>query len=96
MALLTLPSEKVWGPEDLRDPKHPLYFKVALRLLYNKLRGSQGLHLGASIHIPYSQISDLHLNKLGEIIENLMDEDVSRKEIDDVLPGESSLDPIVA
>jgi hypothetical protein len=30
---------EVLGPEDLRDPKHPLYFEVDLRLLYNKLLG---------------------------------------------------------
>ncbi|KAJ6128456.1 SNF2-like protein [Penicillium samsonianum] len=41
MVLLTLPPEKVWGPDDLRNPKHPLFFEVA----YNKLRGSRGLHL---------------------------------------------------
>ncbi|KGO49252.1 SNF2-like protein [Penicillium expansum] len=94
MALLTLPSGKVWGPEDLRDPQHPLYFEVALRLLYNKLRGSRGLHLSGSIHIPYSQISDQHLNKLGKLIDDLMDEEVSRRKMD-ALPGESILDPIV-
>ncbi|OQE15546.1 hypothetical protein PENFLA_c031G08858 [Penicillium flavigenum] len=66
MALLSLPLGKVWGPDDLRDPKHPLYFKVALRLLYNKLRGSRGLHLNTSILIPYSEISSLHQNKLEE------------------------------
>lgn len=43
MAILSLPYDKEWQMEDLDGPK---VFMIALRLVYNRIRGVKVLHLG--------------------------------------------------
>jgi hypothetical protein len=49
MALLALPSGKVWSAKDLQDEK---YLRVALLLLYNREHGVDFLHIGLAINSP--------------------------------------------
>lgn len=51
LALFNIPAGKEWTTDDLHDPEHPIYFEIALRLLYNKLGDSQSLHVGIFTHI---------------------------------------------
>ncbi|KOS38009.1 hypothetical protein ACN38_g11183 [Penicillium nordicum] len=66
MALLSLPYDKEWQMEDLDNPK---VFMIALRLVYNRIRGVKVLHLGTSIHIKYDELSTSQLGRLGELFE---------------------------
>lgn len=52
--------------EDLDNPK---VFMIALRLVYNHIRGVKVLHLGTSIHIKYAEVSTGQLGRLGELFE---------------------------
>ncbi|KAL2703928.1 hypothetical protein AAEP93_004999 [Penicillium crustosum] len=71
-----------WTTDDLHDPDHPIYFEIALRLLYNKLRDSKGLHMGTSIHVHYSSISQQHQDRLEKIIKDLGDEETSARKVE--------------
>ncbi|KAJ5804349.1 SNF2-like protein [Penicillium psychrosexuale] len=66
MALLSLPYDKEWQIEDLDNPK---IFMIALRLVYNRIRGVKVLHLRTSIHIKYDKVSTGQLGRLGELFE---------------------------
>jgi hypothetical protein len=58
MALLNLPYDKEWQMEDLDNPK---IFMIALRLVYNRIRGVKVLHLGTNINIKYDKVSTVQL-----------------------------------
>lgn len=57
MALIYIPANKVWTEDDLHYVKHSEWFELALRLLYQKLRGVQMLHRGSLIYISFSGLS---------------------------------------
>ena len=82
LALFNIPAGKKWTTDDLHDPDHPIYFEIALRLLYNKLRDSKGLHMGTSIHVHYSSISQQHQDRLEKIIKDLGDEETSARKVE--------------
>jgi hypothetical protein len=62
--------------------EHPIYVEIALRLLYNKLRDSKGLHMGTSIHMHYSTISQRRQYRLENIVKDLEDNETSAQKVE--------------
>lgn len=81
MELIKIPPQKVWTAEDLHDQNHPEWFVLALRLMYQKLRGVRSLYSGSSIHIEYSALSSAKQQAIDKLMEGLMDPEASAKAI---------------
>ena len=81
LKLLKFPPEKVWGSADLHDQDHPELFVVALQLMYYQLRRDRMHNIAQSIHIEYSDVSQVQQDRIIDIFHDLMDPDAFAKAV---------------
>lgn len=86
LALVSLKPGKQWAESDLDDEE---YFRIALRLLWNRVHGKGGLKLTASIHIKYSHVKSQAFRAMKSRV-TLTNEDVEELKKDKRVSGKTA------